>query len=115
MAQEEFYIPAYSRILVHLELRYSKLDVIISVTRCIYNSSLLCRNKKFKSLFFNPETLGSSNILKISGETRLMEDLHFSEVGILYLLNTLQEIFSKRLREQFFLENMTLFKISDLF
>jgi hypothetical protein len=116
MEQKELYIPVYFRVLGYLELRsHSNLDVVISVIKCIYNASLLDINKKFKSLFFTHETPESSEILKISGETRLMEDLHFSEVGILYLLNTLQEIFSRRLREQFFLENMTLFKISDLF
>ncbi|QQS60310.1 hypothetical protein IPN41_04345 [Candidatus Falkowbacteria bacterium] len=103
MEQKELYIPVYFRVLGYLELRsHSNLDVVISVIKCIYNASLLDINKKFKSLLFAQETQESSDILKISGETRLMEDLHFSEVGVLYLLNILQGNFFKKIEKATF-------------
>ncbi len=71
---------------------YTNIDAAIAVVNCM--TQLFKETSKYRC-FFEKDVDPRNLVFEISADTKLFEDAHFSMLGFLYLIDTLEEILSK--------------------
>lgn len=108
----EIRVPKYYYGCKLVELQsYRKIDAIITVISCIRRISL---EEKYKGIFLDSSDPKIYEIT-INEDSKIKEDLHFSEQGVRYLIDFSEYMFSRKFEGSIPFENMTLSKFSESF